>query len=108
MALGMSTEQVAQRKGVSRNAVYQAKRSEKDAAASLKQMEQMAAAIGRRFVYAIVPDAPIEQLKHKQAVRRSRALARDKVGFAVWSKDDREGWLNDIVAQHLHDMPSDF
>ncbi len=34
-ALGMSAEQVAKRKGVSRNAVYQAERSEKDGAVSL-------------------------------------------------------------------------
>ena len=55
-ALGMSAEQVARRKGVSRNAVYQAERSEQDGAVSIKQMEQLAAAMGARFVYAIVPE----------------------------------------------------
>jgi predicted DNA-binding mobile mystery protein A len=108
MALGMSAEQVAQRKGVSRNAVYQAERSEKDGAVSIKQMEQMAAAMGGHFVYAIVPNAPVEQLKHKQAVRRSRVLARDEVGFSAWPSDEQQDWLDDKAAQQLHDMPSDF
>ena len=108
LALGMSAEHVAKRKGVSRNAVYQAERSEQDGAVSLKQMENIAAAMGGRFVYAIVPTAPIEQLKYRQALRRARALSADAPHFAEWSKDDQQDWIDDTAAQQLHDMPSDF
>ena len=108
LALGMSAEQVATRKGVSRNAVYQAERSEKEGAVSIKQMEQLAAAMGGKFVYAIVPDEPIEQLKYRQAQRRARLMARDEVGFKGWSKDEQQDWIDDAAAQQLHDMPSDF
>lgn len=108
LALGMSAEQVAVRKGVSRNAVYQAERSEQEGAISLNQMEQLAAAMGGRFVYAIVPDAAIEWLKHQQAVRRACELAKVEPGFATWSKDDQQDWIDDTAAKQLHDMPTDF
>lgn len=108
LALGMSAEQVALRKGVSRNAVYQAERSEKDGAVSLKQMENLAKAMGGRFVYAIVPDEPVEQLKYKQARRNAKRAAQEEPGFAALSKDDQQDWIDDMAAQQLHDMPSDF
>ncbi|NVO54324.1 helix-turn-helix domain-containing protein [Rhodobacteraceae bacterium B1Z28] len=108
LALGMSAEQVAMRKGVSRNAVYQAERSEQDGAISLKQMENIAAAMGGRFVYAIVPDAPVEQLKYNQAVRNAQQMALDEPGFATWSVDEQQDWKDDAAAQQLHDMPLGF
>lgn len=108
LALGMSAEQVAVRKGVSRNAVYQAERSEQEGGVSLKQMENLAAAMGGKFVYAIVPDGPIEQLKYKQALRRAHLMATEEPGFATWPKDQQQDWIDDTTAQQLHDMPSDF
>ncbi|MGB0901367.1 helix-turn-helix domain-containing protein [Halocynthiibacter sp.] len=108
LALGMSAEQVAHRKGVSRNAVYQAERSEKEGAVSLKQMDQLAKAMGGRFVYAIVPDAPVEQLKYQQALGKARLLLREEPGFAEWSADERQDWVDDKAAQLLHDMPGHF
>lgn len=107
-ALGMSAEQVAKRKGVSRNAVYQAERSEKDGAVSLKQMERLAAAMGGRFVYAIVPNEPIEVLKHKQAVQNAIKLAELEPDFASKSVDDQQDWIDDVAAEQLHDMRPDF
>ncbi|GIT86608.1 hypothetical protein ROBYS_16240 [Roseobacter sp. OBYS 0001] len=108
LALGMSAEQLAVRKGVSRNAIYQAERSEKEGSVSLKQMESLAAAMGGTFVYAIVPDAPIEQLKYRQAMRRARDMAAQEPGFATWTSDDQQDWIDDAAAQQLHDMPTDF
>ncbi|CTQ51250.1 transcriptional regulator [Jannaschia donghaensis] len=107
-ALGMSAEQVAIRKGVSRNAVYQAERSEQDGGVSLNQMDKIAAAMGARFIYAIVPNAPIEQLKYQQALLRARSMAADQPEFASWSMDDQQDWIDDTAAQQLHDMPPDF
>lgn len=107
-ALGMSAEQVAQRKGVSRNAVYQAERSEKEGAVSLKQMELLAAAMGCKFVYAIVPESRIEDMKYQQAHRKAVQLAAGEPDFATWSKDDQQDWVDDKAAELLHDMPSHF
>lgn len=107
-ALGMSAEQVALRKGVSRNAIYQAERSEKEGSVSLKQMNNLATAMGGKFVYAIIPDAPIDQLKYQQAVARARVLAKEQAEFASWSEDEQRDWIDDAAAQLLHDMPTDF
>ncbi|MFY0619750.1 helix-turn-helix domain-containing protein [Shimia sp.] len=107
-ALGMSADQVARRKGVSRNAVYQAERSEKDGAVSLKQMERLADAMGGKFVYAIVPKEPVERLKYAQAVATAEELSRTEDGFSSWSQEDQEDWLDDKAAELLHDMPGYF
>lgn len=107
-ALGMSAEQVAVRKGVSRNAVYQAERSEQEGAVSLKQMEQLAKAMGGRFVYAIVPDGRIEDIKYRQAMEKAQTLIKDEPDLKSWSTDDRQDWVEDKAAELLHDMPPSF
>ena len=107
-ALGMSAEQVAKRKGVSRNAVYQAERSELDGGVSIKQMQNLAAAMGGRFVYAIVPDARIEDLLYRQALKKAKRLVHDEPEFVSWSGDERQDWIEDKAAELLHDFPTDF
>ena len=107
-ALGMSAEQVATRKGVSRNAVYQAERSEKDGAVSLKQMDQLAKAMGGKFVYAIVPDGRIEDIKYRQAVAKAKRMFKMEPESATWSQDDAQDWVEDKAAELLHDMPPYF
>ena len=107
-ALGMSAEQVATRKGVSRNAVYQAERSELDGGVSIKQMQNLAAAMGGRFVYAIVPDARIEDLLYRQAIKKAKHLITEEPESQSWSNDDRQDWIEDKAAELLHDFPSDF
>lgn len=107
-ALGMSADHVAKRKGVSRNAVYQAERSEKDGAVSLRQMEQLASAMGGKFVYAIIPDGRIGDMKYKQAISKAQRLLALEPDWARWSKGEREDWIDDKAAELLHDMPSHF
>lgn len=107
-ALSMSAEDVASRKGVSRNAVYQAERSEKEGSISLKQMDRLARAMGGRFVYAIVPDAPIEALKYQQALEKARVQSRAEKGFASLPDDEQQDWIEDYAAQLLQDMPANF
>lgn len=108
LALGMSAEHVAQRKGVSRNAVYQAERSEKDGAVSLKQMDLLSKAMGCKFVYAIVPEGRIDDLKFTQAKLKATQMAIEEPDFSSWSQEEREDWIDDKSAELLHDMPSHF
>jgi len=107
-ALGMSADHVARQKGVSRNAVYQAERSEKDGAISLKQMEQLAKAMGGTFVYAIFPDDRIDAMKYKQAKSKALGMIRDIPGAVDWPVDEQQDWIDDKAAELLHDMPSHF
>lgn len=107
-ALGMSAEQVAVRKGVSRNAVYQAERSEQEGAVSLKQMDRLAQAMGCQFVYAIVPDARIEDIKYRHALSKAKHLIAEEPDYRTWSADDRQDWIEDKAAELLHDMGPSF
>ena len=107
-ALGMSAEYVAQRKGVSRNAVYQAERSEKEGAVSLKQMEQLATAMGGKFVYAIVPRDRIDEMKYRQAKSKAIQLLSVDEAASNWSADEKQDWIDDKAAELMHDMPSHF
>ncbi|WP_299962851.1 helix-turn-helix domain-containing protein [uncultured Roseobacter sp.] len=107
-ALGMSAEQVAKRKGVSRNAVYQAERSELDGGVSIKQMQHLAAAMGGRFVYAIVLDARIEDMLYQQALRKAKRLVLEERDLSSWSPDERQDWIEDKAAELLHNFPADF
>lgn len=106
--LGMSAEQVAKRKGVSRNAVYQAERSELEGGVSIKQMQNLAAAMGGRFVYAIVLDARIEDILYRQAIKKAKHLILEERDIGSWSNDDRQDWIEDKAAELLHDFPADF
>lgn len=54
-ALGMSAPQLARRAQVSKAAIYQAERKEREGGITIRQMEKLAASLGGRFVYAIVP-----------------------------------------------------
>ena len=107
-ALGMSAEQVAKRKGVSRNAVYQAERSELDGGVSINQMQRLAAAMGGRFVYAIVPDAPIDDVLYRQALKKAKHFLLEEPHSKSWSIDERQDWIEDKAAELLHDFPLDF
>ena len=107
-ALGMSAEYVAQRKGVSRNAVYQAERSEKEGAVSLKQMEQLATAMGGKFVYAIIPHDRIDEMKYRQAKSKAIQLLSVDEAASNWPVDEKQDWIDDKAAELMHDMPSHF
>ena len=73
-ALAMSGSEVATRAGVSRNAIYQAERNERDGAITINQMQKLAQAMGGRFVYAIVPDeGRVEDVIRAQARRKAEA-----------------------------------
>jgi len=73
-ALGMSAPDLAQRMGVTKAAIYQAERKERDGGITIRHMENLADALGGKFVYAIVPDGSIEDIVGEQAREKARAL----------------------------------
>ena len=68
-ALGMSTAQLANRLGVSQQAIAKFERNEAAGKITLASLERVARALGCRFTYAIVPEKPLVEM------RRDRALA---------------------------------
>ncbi len=72
----MSGPQLAKRAGITKAAIYQAERNERDGAITLSQMEKMAHALGGKFVYAIVPNGKVEDVIRAQALRKAEGLVQ--------------------------------
>tara|TARA_R110002012_G_scaffold29643_3_gene91135 strand:- start:501 stop:968 length:468 start_codon:yes stop_codon:yes gene_type:complete len=101
-ALGMSGAQVASRAGVSRNAIYQAERNERDGAITINQMQKLAEAMGGRFVYAIVPDGGhVEDVIRKQARRKAEArIMRASAHMAL----EKQSLTSEQVTHRIEDL----
>ena len=113
-ALGMSGAEVAARAGVSRNAVYQAERNERDGAITINQMQKIADAMGGRFVYAIIPDeGRVEDVIRAQARRKAEArIMRASAHMALekqslTSKQTKQR-IEDLATELMREMPPDF
>ncbi len=74
-ALGMTTQQLAQRLGVNRSRVVKIERDEVDEALTLHTLKKTAAALNCKLVYALVPNAPLPQLLAQQAEKIARKQA---------------------------------
>ena len=109
----MSGREVGARAGVSRNAIYQAERNERDGAITIKQMEKLAEALGGRFVYAIIPKGSVDDVVRAQARRKAEALIRrasahmalEKQALPKAQTDQR---IDDLAEQFVREMPHDF
>ncbi len=112
-ALGMSGSHVAARMGVSRNAIYQAERNERDGAITVAQMRKIAAAMDAEFVYAVVPKGSVEDVIRAQARRKAEArVRRASSHMALESQSlpsEQTKRRIEILAEELiRDMPPDF
>jgi predicted DNA-binding mobile mystery protein A len=112
-ALGMSGAQLAKRMGVTRARVAQAEHAELSGGTTLKSMHAAAAAMGCRFVYAVVPNGRVENLITAQARKKAMAL----VGTAsthmalesqTLSKDKIAQEIERLTREIKQEMPSDF
>jgi predicted DNA-binding mobile mystery protein A len=75
-ALGMSGAQLARRAGVSRALVSKTELVESSGAITLKTLQQMAAAMNCRFVYAIIPERDVEEVIAVRARAKAEALVK--------------------------------
>ena len=112
-ALGMSGADVASRVGVSRNAVYQAERNEREGVITINQMHRMAKAMGGQFVYAIVPDGSVDEIVHEQALRKAeRIIRRASAHMALeqqsLSSRDNELRIKELAKELVQNRPADF
>ena len=112
-ALGMSGTQVAKRMGVTRSAIYQAERNEREGAISISQMQKIAEAMGGRFVYAIIPEGSVQDVIRAQAYRKAearirRAGAHMALESQSLSREQTKRKIDELAEQLMRDMPSDF
>ena len=76
-SLGMSGAQLARRLGVTRAAVSQTERNEANGGVTIRHMQNVAGAMGCRFVYAIVPEeGGVKDVILAQAGRKAAGIVR--------------------------------
>ena len=86
-ALGMTAADLAERLGVSRQAVTQMEKSEADATITLQTLRRAAEALGCRLEYVLVPDQPLQDRVRQQAESRARELLADVMHSMVLEDD---------------------
>lgn len=102
-AFAMSQKDLADRMGVSQQAVSQMERREADGALTLRALQQAAEALQGRLVYAIVPSLPIEELIEARALQVARQMLKS-VQHTMRLEDqatssDLEGQVRDLARE---------
>lgn len=112
-ALGMSGAQLARRLGVTRAFVSQTEKNELNGSITVKNLQQMAEAMGCRFVYAIVPEGnTTADLIALQAKDKALKLV-EKTGkhmaleAQALSPQQMQYEIERLQKQMLSDLPSD-
>ena len=75
-ALGMSGAQLAARLNVTRQTIKDLEHSEATGKITLDSMNKLAAALGCRVVYALVPEKPLEEIQRDRAREIAESLMK--------------------------------
>ena len=110
-ALAMSGAQLGRRMGISRAQVSQMERGEVSGGITIKTMQKAAAALGCRFVYAIVPEGSIEEVIETRARRKATAIVeRTNKHMALEAQTISESKIkfeiDRLQQEFLNDLPS--
>lgn len=70
-ALGMSSRQLAKRMGVAQSRIVALEKAEATGATTLKSLREAAEALNCKFVYALVPNAPLEDIVRDRAATKA-------------------------------------
>ncbi len=79
----MSTRQLAKRLGITKQAVTDLERRERDGRATIDALTKAARAMGAELVYAIVPARDLEEMIRK----RARTIAQGRIGRVAHSME---------------------
>ncbi len=106
-ALGMTTQQLADRMGVSQPRVPELEKAEVSGNVTLKSLERAAAALGCRVVYAFVPERPLADIVRERArliadrqfaaVSHSMQLENQGIGDAGTRAEQRERLIEQLM-----------
>ena len=109
-ALSMSGAQLARRMGMTRGAVARNEKAEIHGGITIKTMQQMAAGMDCRFVYAVIPNRDVEEVIQYQAREKAKRLVNQAgVHMALEAQslsNDRMAAEVDRLAKELLDKPS--
>ncbi len=108
-ALGMSSRQLANRLGITRQAVIDLERREKDGRATIGALTKAARAMGCELVYAVVPKSNLEEMIRNRArnvaARRLRRVSHSMALEAQSTTAEEEDRLLDELAADLLKHP---
>jgi len=112
-ALQMSGAQLARRLGVSRAQVSKTEKKELSGSVTIKTMQQMAEAMGYRFVYTIVPEKSVEDNIKAHAKKKASAIVeRTNEHMALegqtLSSQQRQFEIERLQKDMIDRQPSDF
>ncbi len=112
-ALGMSAPELARRMGITKAAIYQAERKERDGGITIQHMEKLAESLGGRFVYAIVPNDSIEDTLRSQAHKKAESIIKRASAHMALEKqsltpEQTQEEIERLADELLRERPSDF
>ncbi|MUZ74903.1 mobile mystery protein A [Agrobacterium vitis] len=112
-ALGMTGTQMGKRVGITRAAISQSERNERDGVITVQQMQKLAEAMGGRYVHAIILPKPIDEILLEQARKKATAtIKRSSAHMALesqsLSKAQNRIEIERLAQQLLLSQPSDF
>ncbi|MDE0249605.1 MAG: transcriptional regulator [Gammaproteobacteria bacterium] len=113
-ALRMPAPQLARRAEVTKAAIYQAERKEREGGITVRQMRKLANALGGQLVYAIVlDDGDVNTCLRNQARTKAEKIVRrtsSHMALEKQSLSDRQiTWeIEQMTDQLVREMPPDF
>lgn len=112
-AFGMPATQLAKKLGISKARIYKVEQDEPAGSPTLKTMHTMAEAMGCRFVYAVIPEAEIEDVIKQRALKKAReqvkiASTHMALEAQSLSEEQLKYEVERIAAEMVEKMPSDF
>lgn len=105
-ALGMTTTQFARRLGVSQPRITELEQSEVSGGVTLHTLQQAAAALGCRLVYAVIPDKPLAQtVRERAALIAERQLASVEHSMRLEDQSVKgKGAAKDLRRQFIEEL----
>lgn len=73
-ALGMSAAELAARVGVSKGRITQIERAERDSTLTLATLERVAAGLGCRVEYVLIPERPLDAMVKDRALEKATTI----------------------------------
>ena len=111
-AIGMSARQLANRQGVSQQAIARIEREERIGSVTIKTMDRIAENLDCIFVYGFVPRTSLEET----VVQQAKKVATQRLGRASQTmilenqavdKEESQQVLSDLVDELIRTLPSD-
>jgi predicted DNA-binding mobile mystery protein A len=107
VALGMSTYELGRRMGITHSRVCQLELGEVEGSIRLSTLRRTAEALDCRLVHVLVPNEPLEQMVHRQALRKAASVlaaasppipgAGDQIGGASEQSDRLAAMTYDLI-----------